>query len=311
MPPQRPINANDTFIEGLIPKPGGPIHNVDYWNVAAPGLFEMLGVPLVEGRLFDSRDGDGSPPVLIVNQTFARTFYGGASAIGKRVKPGGGPTSSDPWYTIVGVIKDIKNQGLDRPAGSELFFALSQGGYQQRSATLLVKTAAADPWTVLAPVRRQIREIDAGLPLSQVRPLTDVISTARAQPRFIALLLGLFAIVALGLAATGIFSVMSYAVAQRANEFGVRMALGAQTSQVLSLVLNQGMKLVVAGIVLGAAAGWALSRALSGSIAGLGEFHWLPLVITALLLVLVTLAACLAPARRATRVDPVIALRGE
>ncbi len=311
LPPQRPIDANDTFIEGLIPKPGGPIHNVDYWNVAAPGLFEMLGVPLAEGRLFDSRDGDGSPPVLIVNQAFARTFYGGESAIGKRVKPGGRPTSSDPWYTIVGVIKDIKNQGLDRPAGTELFFALSQGEYQQRNATLLVKTVAADPWTVLAPARRQIREIDAGLPLAQVRPLTDVISTARAQPRFLALLLGLFSLVALGLAATGIFSVMSYAVAQRANEFGVRMALGAQTSQVLRLVLNQGMKLVGAGIVLGGAAGWALSRALSGSIAGLGQLHWAPLAFTVLLLVMVTLVACLAPARRATRVDPVIALRGE
>jgi putative ABC transport system permease protein len=309
LPPQRPINANDTFIEGLVPKPGGPIHNVDYWNVASPGLFEMLGVRLLEGRLFDSRDGDGAPPVLVVNQTFARTFYGSESALGRRVKPGGNPKDASPWFTIVGVVKDIKNAGLDRPAGTELFFSLPQVP-TQRAGVLLVKTSG-DPWSALAPVRRQIHEIDAALPLSQVRPLEDAISLAQARPRFIAMLLGLFALLALGLAATGIFSVMTYAVAQRTSEFGVRLALGAQTSEVLGLVLGQGMKLVAAGVVVGGAGGWALSQALRGTISGLGEFHWAPLAATLAVLILVTAAACLAPARRATRVDPVIALRGE
>jgi putative ABC transport system permease protein len=309
LPPQRPINANDTFIEGLVPKPGGPIHNVDYWNVASPGLFEMLGVQLLEGRLLDSRDGDGAPPVLVVNQTFARTFYGNESAIGRRVKPGGNPKDASPWVTIVGVVKDIKNAGLDRPAGTELFFSLPQAP-NQRGGVLLVKTSG-DPWSALAPVRRQIHEIDAALPLSQVRPLEDAISRAQARPRFIAMLLGLFALVALGLAATGIFSVMTYAVAQRTSEFGVRLALGAQTSEVLGLVLGQGMKLVAAGVVVGGAGGWALSQALRGTISGLGEFHWAPLAATLAVLVVVTAMACLAPARRATRVDPVIALRGE
>ncbi|MGH9674405.1 MAG: FtsX-like permease family protein, partial [Bryobacteraceae bacterium] len=309
LPPLRPINANDTFIEGLVSKPGGPFHNVDYWNVASPGLFEMLGVRLVQGRLFDARDGDGAPPVLVVNETFARTFYGGQSAIGRRVKPGGRPDATRPWFTIVGVVKDVKNQGLNRPAGTELYFSLPQT-QGQRSGVLLVKTSG-DPWRILAPVRDQIREIDAALPLAQVRPLADAISVARARPRFLALLLALFALVALGLAATGIFSVMMYAVSQRTNEFGVRLALGAQTSEVLKLVLRQGMKLVLAGIIFGGVAGWALARALRGVIAGLGEFHWGPLAATVLLLVLVTLAACLAPARRATRVDPITALRWE
>jgi putative ABC transport system permease protein len=310
LPPQRPINANDTFIEGLVAKPGGPIHNVDYWNVAAPGLFEMLGVPLVAGRFLDARDGDGAPPVLVVNQTFARTFYGTESALGRRVKPGGRPDDQSPWFTIVGVVKDMKNAGLDRPAGTELFFSLPQVP-TQRAATLLVKTSSPDPWSVLAPVRQQIHGIDAALPLSQVRPLEEVISQSRARPRFLAMLLGLFALVALGLAATGIFSVMTYAVAQRTNEFGVRLALGAQTSQVLGLVMGQGMRLVGIGVVLGGLAGWALARVLRGTISGLGEFHWVPLAATLLVLTAVTLAACFAPARRATRVDPAIALRGE
>ena len=310
LPPQRPINANDTYIEGLVPKPGGPIHNVDYWNVAGPGVFGMLGVKLVEGRLFEERDGDGAPPVLVVNETFARTFYGKESALGRRVKPGGSPKDSSPWFTIVGVVRDIKNAGLDRPAGTELFFSSAQAP-NLRGGTLLVKTRGADPWSVLAPVRSELRGIDAALPLSQVRPLEDAISQSRARPRFLAMLLGLFAAVALGLAATGIFSVMSYAVAQRTNEFGVRLALGAQTSQVLGLVMGKGMKLVAVGVVVGGAGGWALSRVLQGTLSGLGEFHWAPLAVTLMVLVVVTLAACLAPARRATQVDPAVALRGE
>lgn len=310
LPPQRPINANDTFIEGLVPKQGGPIHNVDYWNGASPGTFEMLGVQLLKGRFFDARDGENAPRVLVVNETFEKTFYGGESAIGRRVKPGGQPNDQNPWCTIVGVVKDIKNAGLDKPAGTELFFPLAQSG-TVGSSVLLVKSAGGDPWSALAPVRDTIRGMDGSLPLAQVRPLEDVISRSQARPRFLALLLGLFALVALGLAATGIFSVMMYAVAQRTNEFGLRMALGAESGQVLGLVLKQGMRLVVAGIVLGTAGGWALSRTLRGTIAGLGDFHWEPLMGTLVLLVAVTLAACWAPARRATRVDPVTALRVE
>lgn len=310
LPPDRPINANDTFIEGLVPKPGGPGHNVAYWNGVSPGAFEMLGVKLVEGRLFDQRDGDGAPPVLIVNQTFARSYYGDQSALGRRVKPGGSPNDQSPWFTIIGVVKDIKNAGLDKPAATELFFSLSQSP-NQRMATLLVKTAGGDPWSLVAPVRSQIHSIDASLPLSQVRPLDDAIASARAQPRFLAMLLALFAAVALGLAATGIFSVMTYAVAQRTSEFGVRLALGARASQVLGLVIAQGMKLVAVGAAVGAIAGWVLMRILRTSISGLGEIHWVPLALVLAVLILVTMAACLAPARRATLVDPVNALRTE
>ncbi|MEZ5351755.1 MAG: ABC transporter permease [Bryobacteraceae bacterium] len=311
LPPNRPVDANDTFIEGLVPKPGGPIHNVDYWNSASPGSFELLGVPAVEGRTFEARDGDGAPPVLVVNQSFARHFYGEASAIGKRVKPDGRPSDDSPWFTIVGVVRDIKNQGLDRPAGPELFFSFPQAP-NSRSATLLVKSQSVDPWPVLGPVRDALRGIDASLPLAQVRPLEDAIATARARPRFLALLLGLFAAVALGLAATGIFSVMTYAVAQRTSEFGIRMALGAESTQVIWLVLRQGMRLVLTGLAVGAVLGGILARTLRGLFAaGLGEFHWAPLAATVAILTAVTLGACWAPARRATRVDPVASLRAD
>ena len=310
LPPQRPINANDTFIEGLVAKAEGPFHNVDYWNSASPGTFEMLGMTLLRGRLFDERDADGGPLVLVVNEAFEKTFYQGQSAVGRRVKPGGNRNDPKvPWYTIAGVVRDMKNQGLDRPAGAELFFSLAQGNGVTRSATLLVKTATGDPWTTLAPVRDAIRSIDATLPLAQVRPLEEAISASRARPRFLAALLALFALVSLGLAATGIFSVMSYMVAQRTNEFGLRMALGASTGQVLQLVFQQGGRLVMAGVATGVVGGWALSRALKGAVSGLGEVRWEPVAATVLLLVAVTLAACWTPARRATRVDPAVALR--
>lgn len=310
LPPLRPINANDTHIEGLVQKQGGPMHNVDYWNVASPGTFETLGIPLVKGRTIDERDGEGAPPVIVVNEAFEKTFYGGESAIGRRVKPGGSPNDNSPWFTIVGVVKDVKNQGLDQKAGTELFFSLAQAG-ALRGATLLVKTAGSDPWSTVAPVRNAIRSIDPALALSQVRPLEEAISRARARPRFLALLLGLFALVALGLAATGIFSVMMYAVAQRTNEFGLRMALGAQSSQVLGLVLRQGMRLVAAGVALGLAGVWILTRSLKGTLSGLGELHWEPLAATVVLLLLVAMMACWTPARRATQVDPSTALRVE
>ncbi|MEZ5402055.1 MAG: ABC transporter permease [Bryobacteraceae bacterium] len=309
LPPQRPINANDTYIEGLVPKPGGPIHNVDYWNAVSPGALEILGVPLVKGRYIEEHDGDGAPRVLVVNQTFEHTFYGDQSAIGKRVKPGGRPDDDSPWYTIVGVVADVKNQGLDRPAGTELFASWAQAPRQ--SGVVIAKPRSSDPWAAVAPVRERMRELDAALPLSQVRPLVDAIASARARPRFLAMLLALFAAVALGLAAAGIFSVMMYSVAQRTGEFGVRVALGADAWQVLGLVLRQGMGLVTAGVVVGAAAIWALLRAMRGTIAGLGEPGWGPMAVTLGILVSVTLVACWLPARRATKVDPVVALRAD
>ncbi len=310
LPPQRPINANDTYIEGLVPKPGGPIHNVDYWNAVSPGYFQLLGMKLKDGRYLEERDGTGAPGVLVVNEAFARTFYPGQSAIGRRVKPGGGPEDSDPWFTIVGVVEDAKNQGLDKAAGAELYFSIPQTDNNFRSASLVVK-GTGDPWQWVKPTREAVRQIDATIPIAQVQPLDEVISAARARPRFLALLLGLFAAVALGLAALGIFSVMSYAVAQRTNEFGIRMALGAGTGDVLGLVLRQGAVLLAAGVALGGGGALMLNRALRGALPGIGEFQAAAWVAMAVLLASVTLAACYAPARRATKVDPMVALRYE
>lgn len=306
LPPLRQLDANDVEIEGYVRKPGGPASNVDYYQAIQPGGFEMLGIRLLEGRTFTPSDGPGAPPVLVVNETFARTFFPGSSPLGRKLNPDMG----GPAFTIVGVVADVRNAGFDKPPGTEIFFSLPQTRGNFRAAYLLVR-GPGGPWLWLRPVRALVREIDPALPLSQVRPLDEAIGVARAQPRFLALLLALFAALAVGLAALGIFSVMSYAVAQRTNEFGVRMALGATASDIFRQVLRGVAALVLAGILLGGAGALFLNRVLKGLVFGIGDLSPLAWIAGPLFLLLVATAACLAPARRATRVDPNLALRYE
>lgn len=306
LPPMRPVDANDTEIEGWVQKPGGPLQNIDYWNGAGTRYFETLGIPLIEGRLFSGSDGAGAPPVLVVNETLARIYWPGQSAIGKRMKPG----FDGPWRTIVGVVADAKNSSLDKPAGTELYFPLAQteGNYR---AFYLVLRSASDPTRLAASARAAVRELDPALPVSSVRTMDEVMAEAQARPRFLTLLIGLFSAVALGLAGLGIYSVMAYSVAQRTGEFGIRMAMGAQRGDVMRLVLRQGLALGLSGVVVGAVGAVALNRLLQGSLYGIGAFDPLPFLLMSVVLVAVLLLACAAPAWRATRVDPITALRYE
>lgn len=305
LPPLRPINANDTQFEGFKQTPGGPIQNVDYWNGASPGYFSALGIQLIEGRLFSASDVEGAPPVLIVNQALARRFYPGESAIGKRIRPG----FSGSWMTVVGVVADVRNAGLDRPAGTELYFPLHQTSVA-RSAAVAARSTG-DPAALVHAIRATVREIDPALPVSNIRTMDEVIARAQARPRFLTLLIGLFSAVALGLAALGIYSVMAYSVAQRVSEFGLRMAMGAKSGDVLRLVLRQGFFLALAGMAAGATGAAALARIMRGALYGIDGFAPLPFLFTAALLAAVTLLASLGPALRATRVDPIVALRYE
>lgn len=304
--PVRPIDANDTEFEGFQRRPGGPLQNVDFWNVAGHNYFQTMGIQLMDGRLFTESDGANTQPVLVVNQTLASVFYPGQSAIGKRIRPG----FDGPWFTVVGVVADVKNAGLDKPAGTELYFPLAQTDNNVRGAAIVVRSQR-DPMQLVSAIRAEVRSLDPALPLSNVKLMTDVIAQAQARPRFLVLLIGLFSAVALGLAALGIYSVMAYSVAQRTNEFGIRMAMGAEQSDVLRLVLRQGLLLGLSGVLIGAAGALALNRILKDSLYGVGAFEPLPFLGMSLLLVLVTVLACLAPALRATRVDPVVALRYE
>jgi putative ABC transport system permease protein len=314
LPPARPLNANDTEIEGFVPIPNGPLQNFDYWNFVSPGYFTAIGARLIEGRFLDRNDGDGAPPAVVVNQTLARTFWPRESAIGHRVRTEG---PKGAWRTVVGVVADIKNAGLDKPAGTELFIPYAQrstipgdNGNFTGTAYLVVRTAG-DPMRLAAPTRAQIGQLDRALPVSNLRTMEDVVSSNRARPRFLTLVLALFSSVALVLAALGIYGVISYLVAQSTSEIGIRMALGAQPADVLRMIGGAGLRLALAGTAIGGAGALLLTRFLRGLLFGINSAD--PLTFAAMVLVLaaVTLAACYVPARRASKVDPLVAIRYE
>jgi putative ABC transport system permease protein len=268
-----------------------------------------MGIRLVEGRYFEPRDGAGAPDVVVVNQAMARMFWGNASPIGRRVRPSG----SDPWCTVVGVVADVKNAGSDRAARTELYlpYQQTQASNNRNSNSFIVVQVSGDPIGLVNSVRREVTALDPALPLADVRTMDDVIGAARARPRFLMLLLTLFSAVSVTLAAFGLYGVISYAVAQRTSEFGIRMALGAQSGDVVAMVLRQGLTLGIAGVACGAAGAVFLTRLMSGLLFEMGPFDAPTFTTMAAALLAVTLAACYVPALRATRVDPVKALRYE
>ncbi len=305
LPPERPINANDTAIENFVPVPGGPIQNIDYWNFVGSRYFETMGAHLIDGRFLNEADGASSTPAVVVNQTMAKTYWPRESAVGHRVKTGG-PNS--PWRTIVGVVADMKNAGLDKPAGTELYISAPQS--PSRTEYLVVRTRG-EPMALVGAIRNEVRNLDRALPISQLRDMDEVMATARSRPRFLTLLLTLFSSVALLLAALGIYGVISYSVAQRTNEIGIRMALGAQSTDVVRLVGVSGIRLAMAGTAIGALGAFALTRTLSGLLFGVSSMDALTFAAMAAMLFVVTMLACYIPARRASKVDPLIALRYE
>ncbi|MCC6392701.1 MAG: ABC transporter permease [Bryobacterales bacterium] len=306
-PPIRPLNANDTQIEGFVQQEGGPRQNIDFYQVTGGRFLEATGARLIEGRVFDQRDGAAAPPVVVVNQTMARTYWPGQSPIGKRVRPG----FRGPWLTVIGVVGDVKNAGIDKPTGSELFFDYRQTqGFGIRSALLCVRTRG-EPLGLYRLVRDEAAAVDPNLPVAKVRTFDDIVEAANARPRFLTFLLSLFSGVALLLAALGIYGVMSYLVALRTNEFGIRMAIGAQRTDVLKLVLRQGIVLGSIGIAAGAVGALGLTRFLRGLLYGVDTFDPFTFAAMAGALAGTVLLACFLPARRATKVDPMTALRYE
>ncbi len=310
VPPVEMLLANDTLIEGFVPRPGGPTESVDHYNSVGPKYFETLGIRLLEGRYFDSRDGIASPEVVIVNEMMARTFWGSQSAVGRRVKP----SRQGNWRTVIAVVADVKNRGLDQPGGTELYFPEDQGSAFRGDTTMTVLARGApgsDAMRLMPAVRSMIRSIDPGVAVSRMMPMEEVVGAARSRPRFLAALLTIFAAVSLILAALGIYGVMSYSVAQRTPEIGIRMAMGARSEDVLGLVLRDAMTIAIAGAAAGAAGAFALTRVLRGLLFSVPAFDIGTFSIMAIVLVAVTFIACYVPARRAAKTDPLIALRYE
>ncbi|MGH9755420.1 MAG: ABC transporter permease [Blastocatellia bacterium] len=272
-------------------------------RVVTPDYFQAMGIRLIGGRLLTPRDDSNAPLVALINQTAAHRYWPGQNPLGHRVQIGGGA----PWRQVAGVVGDVKDQGLDKDVNPEVYFSWLQS--PRRNGTLVVRGANVSS---LAPaIRSQARELDKQLPLSNVRTLEEIVKRSIAAPRSYTLLLALFAGIALTLAAVGIYGVMAYSVAQRTHEIGVRMALGAQTSDALKLVLKQGMRLVLVGVTIGLLASWALTRLMKNLLFDVNATDPLTFGLIVLLLTIVALLACWLPARRATKVNPIVALRCE
>ena len=307
LPPLRPPNMNDTHIEGFVRRQGGPIENVDYYNIVTTDFFKTLGVRLMDGRLFDQRDVQGSPDVVIVNQTMARAFWGNENPIGHRIQPG----MSGPMCTIIGVVEDVKNAGLDKPTGTEIFLPFGQKQGEGVTSASVFLRAKGDSSLLANAVRSEVRSIDPSVPVSKVQTMEQVLATAQSRPRFLTLLLTLFSTVALIIATVGIYGVISFSVARRAKEFGLRIALGAQHKDVIGLVMKQGALLTLLGVVVGICASFALTRLMASLLFGVQPTDALTFVSVPLLLAAVALSASFIPAQRASKVSPMEALRHE
>ncbi|MCL4845718.1 MAG: ABC transporter permease [Acidobacteria bacterium] len=310
LPPTRPVNANDTTIEGYTAPPDGPFENIDYYQFATHQYFETMGIPIVSGRSFTRAD-IASGPVVVINETMARTFYGEQDPVGRRVRPCCGDTF--PWFTIVGVAKDVKQGGVDQKTGTELYFMAEQAaaaGFPIRTMNVAVRSSL--PSSALAgPIEAAVREADATLPVIRLRAMDEVFAESVSRPRLLAHLLGAFAVLALLLAAVGTYGVLSYMVTERRREIGIRMALGAERTTVMQQVMRQGLVLTAIGLVAGMAGALALSRVLASLLFGVQPTDPTTFVVVATTITAVAALACFLPARRATRVDPMLVLREE
>jgi putative ABC transport system permease protein len=276
-------------------------------RTTAPGYFHVMSTPFVRGRDFGTEDTGNSVPAVIINETFARSFFGNGDAIGQRIKIGA-PSSPRPWMQIAGIVKDVKSEGLDAAVMPEMYLPYSQDIVA--AMTLVVRTSG-DPENSIASVRREVLSIDKDQPVYNISTMKRLLDESIAQRRLNMLLLGAFALLALLLAASGIFGVMAYTVSQRTQEIGIRLALGAQKRDILSLVVWQGMMLSLIGVGIGVGASLALTRFLSSLLYGVSSTDPATFAVIALLLTGVALVACYIPARRALKVDPMVALRYE
>jgi predicted permease len=274
-------------------------------NVVGLKYFSTLGIPLLQGRDFTTQDNEGAPLALIVNQAFARRYFEGQNALGQRVSFRG---ANGPWSEIIGVVRDTKYRTLGESPRTLVYMPLAQN--HETGMTLHIRTVG-NPTSVAGSVRREVQGLDQNLPVTNLQSLSEVIAGSLFAARMGATLLAVFGGLALLLAAVGLYGVMSYAVSRRTREIGIRMALGAGTGKVLRLVLKEGMTLVVGGVAAGLIVAAAVTRLLASFLYGVSPLDAVTFVAIPLVLALVSLLASYIPAHRATKVDPIVALRYE
>ena len=299
-------NSSDSYLVEGEPEPKPGQENDGRYRVASPDYFRTMGISIIRGRGFTEQDKAGATPVVIVNETLARQHWPGQNPIGKRIRFYG-PLDRAPWMEVVGVIADVKHD-LTIPVTPEYYLPHAQDSW---NGMVLVAKTNVDPASLAGALRQQVWAIDKDQPVFDVRTMREVKSESVAVYSFSSVMLAIFAGIAMVLAAIGIYGVMAFAVTQRTQEIGIRMALGARTADVLKLVVKHGMKLALLGIVLGLAGSWALTRFIGKLLVGVQPTDLLTFSVVSLCLLVAAFIACYIPARRATKVDPLVALRYE
>ncbi len=295
--------GSNFLIQGRPPLPYSQQPNARY-RVVMPGYFETMQIPLRAGRFITGRDTETAPPVVLVNETLARQFWPNENAVGKRIAL----SREEAWREVVGVVSDVKHYSLDGETRPAIYLPLEQ---QAANAMSIVLRTATPPESLANAVRSELARLDPDQPIARMRTLEDLLSSSVARPRFYAALLAIFSLVSLLLAAVGIYGVMSFAVGQRTHEMGVRIALGASPGAVQRMVLREGMLFALVGAGLGIAGAFALTGVLRNFLYGITATDGMTFVGATLLTIGIATTACLLPARRATRADPMEALRSE
>ena len=276
------------------------------FEAVSPQYFATLAIPVLNGRAIDETDLAGSPGVAVINATMARRYWPGENPIGKQIR------MEDRPLSIAGVVADAKYGSLAEDPRPWMYIPLSQAGPESSTSRVkLIVRVAEDPRQIITPVLAQIQRLDPNLPILRVMTMTEHVHEALGPERANAALLGIFSFLALGLACVGIYGVISQAVAQRTHEIGIRMAMGAQTNDVLRMVLRHSLTLALIGVSIGSALALALARSLKGFLYGIGAADLIVFSWIAALWLTIAMIATWIPARRATRIDPLIALRCE
>jgi putative ABC transport system permease protein len=306
-----PVGPNEDYaylsfmVEGQAPDPAS--RPIAYYNAVSPDLFHTMEIPVLKGRPFDSHDVMKAQHVIIINETLARRYFPGTDPIGKRMTLNDENPKEEDWATIVGVVQDTRQRELSGEPAAEMYLPFAQSPH--RSMALMIRTTS--PESVVNVVRRDVQSLDPNLPIYGIQTMKNVMSESIAAARFRTLLLAVFAALAFVLAIAGIYGVMSYAVTQRTQEIGIRMALGARSLDVLKLIIRNGMLLAAIGATIGLAGAFALTRLMTSLLFGVSPTDVFTFSLVTTVLLLVALSACYIPARRAAKVDPLVALRYE
>jgi putative ABC transport system permease protein len=269
----------------------------------SPGYFYALGISVLKGRTFTDGDNERSPKVAVLNETLARVMWPGDDPVGKEL-----PVPGGSFLSVIGVVRDTRHETLSNDVQSEVYVPYLQ---EPVISMQLAVRSIADPASLTSAVRKQVAAVDPEQPISHVATLEQTISESVAPRRFTMLLVGIFAAIALALATVGIYGVMAFSVTQRTHEIGIRMALGADRSDVLRLVVRQGLRLTLAGVAFGIAGAWALTRFVTSFLYGVRPTDPATFATVSVVLIAVSVLASYIPARRATKVDPMVALRYE